>query len=137
MDREHTCCFTGHRPDKLPWGTDERDPRCTALKRRLTDAIAAACAAGSRHFICGMALGSDLYFAEGVLALRQDHPDVTLECARPCESRPLARRRAAAVSVHSGPVRLRDLGAAPLRPLLHDPAQPLYGGSLQPHHRGL
>ena len=45
MDREHTCCFTGHRPDKLPWGTDERDPRCTALKRRLTDAIAAACAA--------------------------------------------------------------------------------------------
>ena len=86
MDREHTCCFTGHRPDKLPWGTDERDPRCAALKRRLADAIAAACAAGSRHFICGMALGSDLYFAEGVLALRREHPDVTLECARPCES---------------------------------------------------
>ena len=86
MDREHSCCFTGHRPDKLPWGTDERDPRCAALKLRLTAALHSAYSAGFRHFICGMARGSDLYFAEGVLALRQERPDVTLECARPCES---------------------------------------------------
>ena len=41
MEREKTCCFTGHRPDKLPWGTDESDPRCLALKARL-EAEAAA-----------------------------------------------------------------------------------------------
>ncbi len=86
MDRATTCCFTGHRPDKLPWGNREEDPRCLALKRRLTQAVEGAYAQGCRHFICGMARGADLYFAEAVLALRRQHPDVTLEAARPCES---------------------------------------------------
>ena len=39
MNRETTCCFTGHRPDKLPWGTHEDDPRCMALKQRLDAAL--------------------------------------------------------------------------------------------------
>ena len=29
-ERENTCCFTGHREYKLPWGSDENDPRRTA-----------------------------------------------------------------------------------------------------------
>ena len=37
--RPCTCCFTGHRPEKLPWGSDESDPRCTALKKKLSDAV--------------------------------------------------------------------------------------------------
>lgn len=86
MERETTCCFTGHRPDKLPWGTDEQDRRCLALKQRLDGALERAYQMGIRHFICGMARGTDLYFAQGVLQLRQRHPDVTLEAARPCES---------------------------------------------------
>ena len=86
MDKEHTCCFTGHRPDRLPWGADEEDPRCLALKARLADALEEEYRAGTRHFICGMARGADLYFAEAVLALRARLPGVTLECARPCES---------------------------------------------------
>ena len=32
MDKASTCCFTGHRPDKLPWGSRESDPRCLTLK---------------------------------------------------------------------------------------------------------
>ena len=36
MERTLTCCFSGHRPDKLPWGLNERDPRCAALKLSLT-----------------------------------------------------------------------------------------------------
>ena len=86
MERETTCCFTGHRPDILPWGDDEGDPRCLALKARLDQALDRAYAAGCRHFICGMARGADLYFAEEVLALRARRPGVTLEGARPCES---------------------------------------------------
>ena len=86
MEREHTCCFTGHRPDKLPWRTREEDSRCLALKLRIKEALERAYQAGCRHFICGMARGSDLYFAEAVLALRELHPEITLEGARPCET---------------------------------------------------
>ena len=86
MERETTCCFTGHRPGKLPWGGDEADPRCTALKKRLAAEVLSAYDRGYRHFICGMAQGCDLYFCEEVLTLREFHPDVTLEAAIPCES---------------------------------------------------
>ena len=40
--RERTCCFTGHRPEKLPWGWDEGDPRCRRLKEKLRDAVETA-----------------------------------------------------------------------------------------------
>lgn len=85
MDREHTCCFTGHRPDKLPWRDDEGDPRCTELKARLAAAMEEAYAGGKRHFLCGMALGADFYFCEAALALRGKLPGVTVEAALPCE----------------------------------------------------
>ena len=71
--RPVSCCFTGHRPAKLPWGTDEGDERCLRLKARLREVIAR-----------GMAEGCDLYCAEAVLALRERHSEVTLEAAIPC-----------------------------------------------------
>ena len=85
MERESTCCFTGHRPDKLPWRDDEWDPRCVALKERLAAALEDAYNKGMRHFICGMARGADFYFCEAVLALRERRPGVTVEAALPCE----------------------------------------------------
>lgn len=84
MDRQKTCCFSGHRAAKLPWGSNELDPRCISLKRELDNTLKALYSTGTRHFICGMALGSDMYFAEAVIALRGAHPDVTLEAAIPC-----------------------------------------------------
>lgn len=84
MDRDITCCFSGHRPAGLPWGHDERDARCHALKLELAVRLIGICDAGYRHFICGMAQGCDLYFAEAVLALRDARPDITLEAAVPC-----------------------------------------------------
>ena len=84
MTRETNCCFTGHRPEKLPWGTEESDPRCVQVKKKLEQALNTAYEKGFRHYICGMARGCDLYFAEAVLKLRAAHEDVTLECARPC-----------------------------------------------------
>lgn len=85
MDRETTCCFTGHRPDKLPWRDDEQDPRCLDLKAHIAAALEDAYGQGFRHFICGMALGCDLYFCEAALALRARRPGVTVEAAIPCE----------------------------------------------------
>lgn len=86
LGRANTCCFTGHRPEKLPWGTREDDPRCTALKQRLSDVLEAAYGEGMRHFICGMARGCDFYFAEAVLALREKYGDIVLEAAVPCRT---------------------------------------------------
>ena len=86
IDREKTCCFTGHRPDKLPWGEDESDPRCLRLKESIARAVEDAYVAGVRHFISGMARGCDLYCAEAVLELREAEGDILLECARPCET---------------------------------------------------
>lgn len=83
-EKKITCCFTGHRPEKLPWGYDESGPACAALKRRLAQALEELYARGFRHFIGGMAQGCDLYFAEAALALRAARPDVVLEAAVPC-----------------------------------------------------
>ena len=71
MEREKTCCFTGHRVDKLPWGDDESAPACLTLKRTIADVLASLYADGCRHFICGMATGSDIYCGEAVVALRE------------------------------------------------------------------
>lgn len=84
--REESCCFTGHRPGRLPWGDWEDDPRCLELKYELAQNLERLYLRGYRHFICGMAIGCDMYFAEAVLALREIHPDVSLEAAVPCTS---------------------------------------------------
>ena len=86
--REITCCFTGPRPQHLPWGAREDDARCMALKTELALMLQGIYEAGFRHFIGGMAIGCDMYFAEAVLALRREHPDVTLEAAIPCGGQP-------------------------------------------------
>ena len=98
MDASRTCCFTGHRPDKLPWGLDESDPRCAAIKRSLARELEDLYRRGFRHFVSGMARGSDLYFAEAALALREQRPDMTVEGAVPFPAqadhwRPDQRRR--------------------------------------------
>ncbi len=85
MDRENSCCFTGHRESKLPWGQNEEDINCISLKESIYDAVEAVYRSGRRHFICGMATGCDFYFCEAVLALREEHPEVTLEAAIPFE----------------------------------------------------
>ena len=85
MERARTCCFTGHRPEKLPWRGDVSDPRCLVLKERLAAAVEDAYDKGMRHFLCGMARGADFYFCDAVLELRERRSGVTLEAVIPCE----------------------------------------------------
>ena len=87
-ERTLTCCFTGHRPMKLPWGMNEDDPRCLKLKAELAARLEGLYELGFRRFLCGMAVGCDMYFAEAVLALREQHADVRLEAAIPFGDQP-------------------------------------------------
>jgi len=83
ITRGTTCCFTGHREQKLPWGKNENDPRCIDLKTRIYDSVEAVYGSGVRHYISGMATGCDMFFGEAVLRLKALHPDITLESAVP------------------------------------------------------
>lgn len=78
------CAFTGHRPGHLPWGGDETDARCVALKELLRRRIEEAAGQGCTEFLCGMARGCDTYFAEAVLALRSVWPELRLTAMLPC-----------------------------------------------------
>lgn len=80
------CAFTGHRPEKLPWGANEEDPRCQALKILIARTVERLVENGVQTFLCGMARGCDLYFAEAVIAVTRQHPEVSLEAWLPCPS---------------------------------------------------
>lgn len=84
MEPMKTCCFTGHRPNHLPWREDESDPLCVVCKEHLALEIERAYLAGFRRFLCGMAMGGDLLFAETVLSFGGLHPDLRLDAVIPC-----------------------------------------------------
>ena len=75
-DREITCCFTGHRPQKLHQPEEE-------VRSGLEAAIRQAYADGYRYFITGMAMGVDIWAGETVLKLKKEHPDMHLIAAVP------------------------------------------------------
>ena len=77
------CAFTGYRPQKMPFGFNESDPRCIDFKRRVKETIQALYDMGYRHFISGGALGMDMFAAEAVLELRARHSDMILEMVSP------------------------------------------------------
>lgn len=74
--RQHRCCFTGHRPERL--GMPESD-----VIFSLKEEICTALTDGFQTFISGMARGVDLWAAETVLALRDEGAAVRLICASP------------------------------------------------------
>lgn len=76
--RQHRCCFTGHRPEKLTRSEKE-------IKAALTEEIDQAVQDGLTVFITGMARGVDLWAAEIVLALRKRNKEIKLICAVPHE----------------------------------------------------
>lgn len=74
----HTCCFTGHRPQSLPWKFNEQDERCLKMKEQLRNEIIKAIKNGYKTFISGMALGFDMICAEMVLELKKTYPFIKL-----------------------------------------------------------
>lgn len=82
---ERCCAFTGHRPRKFPWGDNEADARCIALKKALAEEIAKLVDARYTDFFSGMAEGTDAWAAMAVLALKKENPALKLHCILPCE----------------------------------------------------
>lgn len=75
-------CFTGHR------NLHSTSVSPSRLKQAFYDESEKLILAGAKHFISGMALGADICAALAVLELRAKYPEITLECALPCETRP-------------------------------------------------
>ncbi len=81
-----TACFTGHRSQKLPWGINEKDKRCIAMKVELRFEIEKAIQRGYKTFLCGMALGFDTICAETVLDLKEKYDNIKIIGALPCKT---------------------------------------------------
>lgn len=77
--KEKTCCFSGHRPERL----DEK--QIEHIKKALSIEIESAIRSGYEVFISGMARGFDMWAAQAVLAFKCIHPHIKLKCIIPCE----------------------------------------------------
>lgn len=105
IERGKCVSFTGHRPEKLPWGWDESSPECLDFKARLENEIENAYSEGARYFLSGMADGVDIYAAEAVLELKGKYPDIELVAVFPYgmgdskRKRDIASRACAVVSI--------------------------------------
>ncbi|MBQ7474725.1 MAG: DUF1273 family protein [Clostridia bacterium] len=100
MNRDATCCFTGHRrvPDgDLPALTAEID----ILLRRL-------CERGVKNFICGGAVGFDTVAACRVAVAAKNDPGIRLILFLPCRDQTVMWKRARDVALYQ---RLKGLAS--------------------------
>ena len=78
MDKEYTCCVTGHRDIPIE--------RVLYVQNSLHQELEQAILGGYVHFISGFASGVDLMFAKAVVDLKSSYP-ITLEAAIPYPGR--------------------------------------------------
>ena len=79
-----TVAFTGHRPEKLPWGYDEGSSEALLYKFRLREALEYLIGKGYVNFLSGGARGFDAIAAEVVISLREIYPWIKLVMVLPC-----------------------------------------------------
>ena len=70
IQQSKTCCFTGHRPQFFPWGSNAGDPAAVKMLHALKNETLQAIADGYTTFLYGVAPGVDTWAAEIVLRLR-------------------------------------------------------------------
>ena len=75
-ERSGTCCFSGHRPEKI-FESEQK------IKTALLCEIKKSIGEGYTTFISGMANGFDLWAANAVIELRKKGAPVALICALP------------------------------------------------------
>ena len=104
-ERENTCCFTGHREYKLPWGSDENDPRCRKLQQQLFDAVDAVYAVGHAADEVAHPLGVGSLHRLGQTALQRQTAGVRLPAAPGQLVRAVPGEAAGGGAVHGHPSR--------------------------------
>lgn len=79
-----SCCVTGNRPYKFPWkyGVGKEYEKYLGQLRGIIEQLIIQ--DGITDFYCGMAMGADMDFAETVLSLRREYPNIKLHAAIPC-----------------------------------------------------
>jgi uncharacterized phage-like protein YoqJ len=84
MSQAKTLAFTGLKPHKLPFGSDEDHPAAVSLKTVVRERLVQLIDKENvRHFISGMGMGIGLICAEVVLELKAEYKGITLEAAIP------------------------------------------------------
>ncbi len=77
-----TCCFTGHRPNKLKgYNPEDNKELLWRIYKEVEDHIDNK---GVITFISGMALGVDMWAAKMILRAKKYNPEIKLICAIPC-----------------------------------------------------
>ncbi len=76
FDKEKTCAFTGHRPEKLHISENE-------AKVQLCNSVESAIKLGYTTFITGCAKGVDTWAGDIVLNFKNIYPHIRLVCALP------------------------------------------------------
>ena len=82
--REKTACFTGHRPEKLPFSVCDEE-KLNKLKSVIYKHVYGAALCGYDTFFCGMQRGVDIWAGIEVLRVKLLFPDIRLICVCPYE----------------------------------------------------
>lgn len=85
MDNNRCCAIIGQPPMRFPWGFDEEDEGCNALKLALAQKIMELRQQGVTRFAVVADCGIGLYAGEIVNALRQSDDDLMLFVVTPHE----------------------------------------------------
>lgn len=83
--KEKSCAILGSEPLKFPWGYDEEDERCGALKLILLNMVNCQLAENTKSFVVAIDAGIGLYAAEIINDLRDNDPEIALSCVIPWE----------------------------------------------------
>ena len=82
---EKSCAILGPEPSRFPWGYDEEDERCGALKLILLNMVNFWLVEKITSFAVVLDAGIGLYAAEIINGLHEDHPEISLTCIVPWE----------------------------------------------------
>ena len=84
------CCCTGHRPKGFGWDYRNKEHELHREYLAILEYEVRKCVEkGFNYFISGGAIGADMDFAETVMKVREEYPNVKLEIAVPCENQDL------------------------------------------------
>lgn len=84
-DVKHCACFTGHRPSKFPFDTQNRAYLDIFLSTVYLLAYDAITLKQINTFYCGMQVGMDIWAGKQILMLKSFFPDTKLVCVSPFE----------------------------------------------------